>query len=178
MDGEVWEYDYIDGGSAVGRPNGTVGFAHYPFDESIVEFVRQGSVEVNRVSSRTDIERYPYPNLIRFSTLPWFDFTAISHARNFEFEDSAPRITFGKITESAGRRTLPVSSTFIMVWLMDRMWPNLLNDFTAVSTVLVTRLGSELHTTTVISLIASGYPADTEHFGTLPNFTKGHASPM
>ena len=60
----------------------------------------QGSVEVNRVSNRTDIERYPYPNVIRFSTLPWFDFTSISHARNFEFEDSAPRITFGKITES------------------------------------------------------------------------------
>ena len=109
VDGEAWEYDCIDGGSAVGRPNGTIGFAHYPFHESIVEFVRQGSVEVNRVSSRTDIERYPYPNLIRFSTLPWFDFTSISHARDFEFEDSGPRITFGKITESAGRRTLPVS---------------------------------------------------------------------
>jgi chloramphenicol O-acetyltransferase type A len=64
---------------------------------------------VNRVSNRTDIERYPYANLIRFSTLPWFDFTSISHARNFEFEDSAPRITFGKITETTGRRTLPVS---------------------------------------------------------------------
>src|SRR5882724_9930633 len=109
VNGEAWEYECIDGGSAVGRPNGTIGFAHYPFHESIVEFVRQGSVEVNRVSNRTDIERYPYANLIRFSTLPWFDFTSISHARNFEFEDSAPRITFGKITETAGRRTLPVS---------------------------------------------------------------------
>ena len=109
MDGEVWEYERIDGGSAVGRPNGTIGFAHYPFHASIAEFVRQGLVEVNRVNNRTDIERYPHPNLIRFSTLPWFDFTSISHARNFEFEDSAPRITFGKISENGGRRTLPVS---------------------------------------------------------------------
>jgi chloramphenicol O-acetyltransferase type A len=109
VDGEPWEYERIDGGSAVGRPNGTIGFAHYPYHESIVEFVRQGSAEVNRVTNRSDIERYPYPNIIRFSTLPWFDFTSISHARNFEFEDAAPRITFGKITESAGTRTLPVS---------------------------------------------------------------------
>jgi chloramphenicol O-acetyltransferase type A len=109
VDGEVWEYECIDGGSAVGRPNGTIGFAFYLFHESIVEFVRQSSAEVKRVGNRTDIERYPHPNLIRFSTLPWLDFTSISHARNFEFEDSAPRITFGKITESGGRRTLPVS---------------------------------------------------------------------
>jgi chloramphenicol O-acetyltransferase type A len=92
-----------------GRPNGTIGFAHYPFHESIVEFIRQASVEVNRVSNLTDIERHPYPNLIRLSTLPWFAFPSISHARNFEFEDSAPRITFGKIAESGGNRTLPVS---------------------------------------------------------------------
>ncbi len=109
VDGEAWEYECIDGGSAVARPNGAIGFAHYPFRESIVEFVQEASAEVKRVSGRTDIERYPYPNLIRFSTLPWFDFTSISHARNFDFEDSAPRITFGKIAESAGRRTLPVS---------------------------------------------------------------------
>jgi chloramphenicol O-acetyltransferase type A len=109
VNGEPWLYECIDGGSAVGRPNGTIGFAHYPFHENIVEFVHQGSAEVNRVSNRTDIERHPYENLIRFSTLPWLDFTSISHARNFAFQDSAPRITFGKITEAAGRRTLPVS---------------------------------------------------------------------
>jgi hypothetical protein len=55
-----------------------------------------------------------------------------------------------------------------MRWLMDRMWPNLSNDFRVVSTALVTRLGRELNTTTVISLIASGHPADTDHIRTLP----------
>jgi len=106
---DVWEYERINGGSAVGRPNGTIGFADYPFHEDIEDFVRAGSLEVERVKGRTDLERHPYANLIRFSTLPWFDFTSISHARNFAFEDSAPKITFGKITESAGRRTLPIS---------------------------------------------------------------------
>lgn len=109
VNGEVWRYEVVNGGSAVGRPNGTIGFAHYPYREGIVEFVTEASVEVERVRQRVDLERPEDANLIRYSTLPWFDFTSISHARDFSHEDSAPRITFGKITEVAGRRTMPVS---------------------------------------------------------------------
>lgn len=109
VNGEVWRYEQIHGGSAVGRSNGTVGFAHYSFFEHIEDFMRDATPELERVRQRRDIERYPEPNLIRFSTLPWFDFTSISHARNYAYEDSAPRITFGKITEADGRRTMPVS---------------------------------------------------------------------
>ena len=48
-------------------------------------------------------------DLDRRIVLPWFDFTSISHARDFSQADSAPRITFGKITEAGGRCTMPVS---------------------------------------------------------------------
>jgi chloramphenicol O-acetyltransferase type A len=109
VDGAVWRYEMVNGGSAVGRPNGTIGFAHYPYRERIAEFVGEASVEVERVRQRHDLERPEDANLIRYSTLPWFDFTSISHARDFSHEDSAPRITFGKITETAGRHTMPVS---------------------------------------------------------------------
>jgi chloramphenicol O-acetyltransferase type A len=109
VDGVVWRYEVVNGGNAVGRPNGTIGFAHYPYRKSIAEFVSEASVQVERVRQRDDLERPTDPNLIRYSTLPWLDFTSISHARDFSHEDSAPRITFGKITEAAGRRTMPVS---------------------------------------------------------------------
>lgn len=109
VDGAVWRYEQINGGSAVGRPNGTIGFGHYRFREGIKEFVDEASVEVERVRQRNDVERYPEANLIRYSVLPWFDFTSISHARDFSRDDSAPRITFGKITERDGRCTMPVS---------------------------------------------------------------------
>lgn len=107
--GTVWSYELINGGSAVGRENGTIGLGHYQFRPQIDEFVREAAIEVDRVRQRDDIERYPEANLIRYSVLPWFDFTSISHARDFSHEDSAPRITFGKITEADGRRTMPVS---------------------------------------------------------------------
>src|SRR5882762_9087174 len=109
VDGEPWRYEQINGGSAVGRPDGTIGFGHYRFQESIREFVTAASLEVERVRQRSDLERYPEANLIRYSVLPWFDFTSISHARDLSHEDSAPRITFGKITDAEGRCTMPVS---------------------------------------------------------------------
>ena len=109
VDGAAWIFDEIDGGSAVGRPNGTIGFAYYPYRARIAEFVQEASVEVERVRQRNDLERRPEVNLIRYSTLPWLDFTSLSHARDMSKEDSAPRITFGKMTEADGRRTMPVS---------------------------------------------------------------------
>jgi chloramphenicol O-acetyltransferase type A len=109
VEGEVWRYERINGGSAVGRPNGTMGFAYYRFQQHLLDFVPEAALEVERVKQRNDVERYPGPDLIRYSVLPWFDFTSISHARDFSKDDSAPRITFGKITEVNGRCTMPVS---------------------------------------------------------------------
>jgi chloramphenicol O-acetyltransferase type A len=108
-DGSVWLYDQIDSGSAVGRLNGTIGFGHYPYTANLHDFVIQASAEVERVRGRDDLDRPQSPNLIRYSTLPWLDFTSISHARNFGADDSAPQITFGKMSEAGGRRSMPVS---------------------------------------------------------------------
>ena len=109
VDGEVWAFETIHGGSAVGRPNGTIGFAHYAYRPELAEFVREASVELERVKNRSDLERYAGQNIIRYSVLPWFDFMSISHARDFNARDSAPKITFGKITEAESRHTMPVS---------------------------------------------------------------------
>ena len=109
VDGSVWQYTTIHGGSAVGRPNGTIGFGHYAYQPDLIAFVQEATLELERVKSRNDLERHAGQDLIRYSVLPWFDFTSISHATNAAFKDSAPKITFGKITESAGRSTMPVS---------------------------------------------------------------------
>jgi chloramphenicol O-acetyltransferase type A len=109
VDGEVWRFQVIHAGSAVGRENGTIGLGHYWFKESLEEFVREGSLEIDRVKQRTDIERYPGQDVIRYSVLPWLDFTSLSHATDANRADSAPRLTFGKITEANGRCTMPVS---------------------------------------------------------------------
>jgi len=109
LDRAVWKYTTIHGGSAVGRSNGTIGFGYYTYQPELVAFVREASLELERVKNRCDLERYAGQDLIRYSVLPWFDFTSISHATDFITQDSAPKITFGKITEAGGRCTMPVS---------------------------------------------------------------------
>lgn len=109
VDGEIWRYQIIHGGSAVGRPNGTIGFGHYPFHQRLHDFVDEASLEVKRVKDSDQLTRYAGQDLIRYSVLPWLDFTSISHARDLSTRDSAPRITFGKITDANGRSTMPVS---------------------------------------------------------------------
>ncbi|CAN5622183.1 chloramphenicol acetyltransferase [soil metagenome] len=109
VDGAVWKYKVIHGESAVGRANGTIGFGHYTYQSNLQDFVREASLEVERVKNRNDLEKYPGQDVMLFSVLPWFDFTSISHARDSSWRDSAPRITFGKVTEAAGRCTMPIS---------------------------------------------------------------------
>jgi chloramphenicol O-acetyltransferase type A len=109
VDGAILKYTTIHGGSAVGRANGTIGFGYYVYQPELVEFVREASLEVQRVKQRNDLERHVAQDLIRYSVLPWLDFTCISHARDFAMRDSAPKITFGKITDTGGRCTMPVS---------------------------------------------------------------------
>jgi chloramphenicol O-acetyltransferase type A len=108
-DGEVFRYDRIDGGSTVMRPDGTFGFGYYTYDDAIETFMEESGREVERVRGTTGLERRNVPNIIRCSALPWIDFTSLSHARRFAAGDSCPWISFGKMTEENGRRSMPVS---------------------------------------------------------------------
>lgn len=109
VDGAVWRYEDMLGGAVVDRPNGTIAYSYLRYIEPIEDFVREASAESERVRQRNDVEPYGAPNLILYSNVPWLDFTSVSHARDFSRGNSEPRITFGKITEANGRRTMPVS---------------------------------------------------------------------
>ncbi|RFM29084.1 chloramphenicol acetyltransferase [Deminuibacter soli] len=108
-EGEVFVYDHIDVGTTVPRSNGTFGFGYFPWQPDFELYYEGASKEMERIQNATDLERHPVNNIIRFSALPWLDFTSLSHARNFGVQDSAPKISFGKITEKDGVKTMPMS---------------------------------------------------------------------
>jgi chloramphenicol O-acetyltransferase type A len=108
-DGEVFVYDTIDAGSAIDRADGTFGYGLLPYRESFDEFLVSANLEVTRIRNTTGLPRTTTNNLIRYSALPWIDFTSLSHARAFSRPDSSPRITFGKMTQHEDRRKMPVS---------------------------------------------------------------------
>lgn len=107
--GEVFLYDQIDAGSTIARANGTFGYGHILYSSDLGTFMDGANREVERVRAATDLTRTTAPNVIRYSALPWIDFTSVSHARMFSLPDSSPRISFGKITEAQGKRSMPVS---------------------------------------------------------------------
>jgi len=106
---EVCIYDDIIAAATVARPNGTFGYGYMPYHHKLEDFIAEAIKIVEDVQSKTDLDLSPMENVIRFSTLPWIDFTSLSHARMFSFKHSCPSITFGKMTEKDGKRTMPVS---------------------------------------------------------------------
>jgi chloramphenicol O-acetyltransferase type A len=106
---EVFLYNRIDAGSVVDRSDGTFGYGLFPYYEDLARFLADAAQEMERIRNTTGLPRTTTNNLIRYSVLPWIDFTSLAHARAFSRPDSCPRITFGKMTEHDGRRTMPLS---------------------------------------------------------------------
>jgi len=106
---QVFLHDRIDAGSTIARSDGTFGYGHFLYQESLEGFLEGAKREVARVRGSSDLTRNSAENVIRYSALPWIDFTSLLHARMFSVADSCPRISFGKMTEKDGRRSMPVS---------------------------------------------------------------------
>lgn len=106
-DDEVWVYDQVNASPTINRPDGTFGFAYMDYFEDFEEFNAYAEVEIHRVQNSTGlVPAGSGQNVIHYSSLPWLNFAAISHARSFSFKDSCPKISFGKLSEN---KQMPVS---------------------------------------------------------------------
>ena len=102
--------DVINASPTVLRPDKTFGFSYQKFYPDFEEFEKFAKIEILRVEQNSGLEiGISGQDVIHCSAVPWIDFTSLSHARNFKFEDSCPKISFGKMTESNGSRSMPVS---------------------------------------------------------------------
>jgi chloramphenicol O-acetyltransferase type A len=109
-DDEVYVFDVIDASATVMREDKTFGFSYMPFTEDIQDFAQTVQAEINRIETTTGIFTREYPeNLIHFSALPWINFTSLSHARSYTWPDSCPKISFGKLIDEDGKKTMSLS---------------------------------------------------------------------
>jgi chloramphenicol O-acetyltransferase type A len=107
---EVYVFDQIDASATVMREDKTFGFSYMAFSEDIKEFAQIVQTEIERIQTTTGVFTREYPeNLIHFSALPWINFSSLSHARSFTWPDSCPKISFGKLTDEKGKKTMPIS---------------------------------------------------------------------
>ncbi len=107
---DILVYDQIDASATIGRADGTFGFSYIKFHPNFQEFNLIAKKEIERVQNNNGLEvAVAGDHVIHFSALPWLDFTSFSHARSFTFEDSSPKISVGKMTESNGKKSFSVS---------------------------------------------------------------------
>jgi chloramphenicol O-acetyltransferase type A len=110
VNGEVFEYDHINASPTIGRSDGTFGFSYMDFHPDFSKFLAHAMEISEKVRQGTGLgPAAAVENVIHYSSLPWLKFTALSHARNLSYPDSAPKISFGKMTTENGRKTMPMS---------------------------------------------------------------------
>ncbi|WP_462266266.1 CatA-like O-acetyltransferase [Mucilaginibacter sp.] len=109
---EVFVHDVANAESTILRDNGTFGFVYLKFYPTLQEFVEAAQTRIERIKQSSSLfDDETSEDVIHYSTIPWFKFTALTHARNYSRNDGIPKITFGKVTESNGQKTFPVSIT-------------------------------------------------------------------
>lgn len=110
VDGNVYLFEQINASPTIMRPDGTFGFSYIDYSENFEIFYQNAILARDAVQAGSGlIPAVSGENVIHFSTLPWIRFTAVSHARSFSFPDSAPKVTFGKLTIVGDQKVIPVS---------------------------------------------------------------------
>ena len=110
IDDDVFIFDQIDASATILREDKTFGFSLMEYSEDIDKFAEITKNEIARIQNTTGlITRDFSENLIHFSAVPWVNFTSYSHARSFTFPDSCPKISFGKMMEENGKKTMQMS---------------------------------------------------------------------
>lgn len=107
---KVYLYDKVHASPTVTRPNGTFGFAYVDYLEDEDEFYRLAGLEMDQVKNGTGL--FPSgtaENILHVTVLAGLHFTSLSHARNFSFNDSCPKISFGQMQDSKQGLIMPVA---------------------------------------------------------------------
>ncbi|MGV3594282.1 MAG: CatA-like O-acetyltransferase [Sediminibacterium sp.] len=110
VEGNVYHYDVVNASPTINRPDGTFGFSYMDYHPDFTSFATSAQRIIEEVRNSTGlIPAVSGENVIHYSSIPWINFTSLSHARSFTFKDSCPKISFGKMTEVNGRKLMPLS---------------------------------------------------------------------
>jgi chloramphenicol O-acetyltransferase type A len=109
---QIYVHDTINASPTIMRADHSFGFSLIEYNPDFDIFLKDALIEIERVQNTPGLftREFKEDNLIHFSAIPWVDFTSLSHARSYDFPDSCPKISFGKMMiDKKGKRTLSIS---------------------------------------------------------------------
>lgn len=111
VDEQVVLYEVVHASSTIGREDNTFAYSFIKHDDDINIFYENAKKEIEAVKNSTGLrlnDEAKRFDTVHYSPVPWIKFTSVTHARDFKRNDSVPKISFGKMTESNGKLTMPV----------------------------------------------------------------------
>jgi chloramphenicol O-acetyltransferase type A len=104
-------YDSIYAGSTILNDDETFNFCYFDYFSKFSDFSQNANkqIRLNKQGQLRFDGRNNDLDIIHYSVIPWISFTSFSHPRNYQTNDSIPKIVFGKYYENNGRTILPVS---------------------------------------------------------------------
>lgn len=114
IDGDaVRVHDVVHGSTTVLRGDESLGFARLRWDPDFARFRTAGAAAIadaRRGGDPAGLGADDEEAEVHFTTLPWFDFTAFTHARPRGRGESIPKVGFGRIVAGTdGRQTMAVA---------------------------------------------------------------------
>ncbi len=105
-------YESIHASATLNNAVGLFAMSFINYDEDLIKFSKNAKKEEERVKRikglgvNSDTAR---TDTIHYSSAPWFKITGLTHARNFKFQDSVPKITFGKFETIGSKKIMNIS---------------------------------------------------------------------
>lgn len=108
---DVIIHDKIHAGSTVANDDHTFSFCYFNYYNDFNSFQINAKIKLDAVKAINGglDPKDDEDDMIHYSVLPWYSFFSISHPRNFNTEDSIPKIVFGKFNSKNDRLMMPIS---------------------------------------------------------------------
>lgn len=105
-------YDKIHASPTIGREGNTFVFSFLEFHENFEIFKIESLQDIEAVKKSEGLrytDNAKRIDTIHYSSVPWYTFTGLTHARHFQFKDSVPKILFGKYSKEKDKLSLPIA---------------------------------------------------------------------
>ena len=109
---DVMVFDEIHASPTIARDDGSFGFSFMEYDPDFTNFNVTVLNEIDAVKNSSGLrlnDEASRVNVIHYSSIPWIQFSGLTHARNYKIRDSAPKITFGKMFEKGNSKKMNVA---------------------------------------------------------------------